>query len=57
MLEWKRHSQTRADVSVPSELVSAVELVLDAKHGIVESDRSVGSNDIGMVAWRITALA
>ncbi|KAF2367472.1 Biotin carboxylase-like N-terminal domain [Trinorchestia longiramus] len=54
---WTHHLRKRGvkDVSVPSHLLSVVELVLDAAgENLVEEKRLPGENDVGMVAWRMT---
>ena len=41
--------------SMPKELLSAVELVMDwSKMELVETERPEGSNDLGMLAWKLT---
>jgi len=41
-------------VSIPETLVSATELVLDNQGNLIEINRQHGSNNIAMVAWKIT---
>ncbi|CAE7605731.1 ACC1 [Symbiodinium natans] len=41
--------------SMPKELLNAVELVMDwSKMELVETERPEGSNDVGMLAWKLT---
>jgi acetyl-CoA carboxylase/biotin carboxylase 1 len=56
---WQKHkSNGGAAVALPSEVLQARELILvpaeNGKFGIQETDRPIGRNDIGMVAWRAT---
>lgn len=51
----QRSSSNSDFSSVPKELLTSTELVMDwEKMELVESNRLEGSNDIGMLAWRIT---
>jgi len=48
-------SPRRSGVTLPADLLCATELIMDwDKMELVESDRVEGSNDIGMIAWRIS---
>merc|ERR1719444_569434 len=48
-------SPRRGSVTLPADLLRATELVMDwDKMEVTESDRVEGSNDIGMIAWRIS---
>ena len=56
---WQKHKSDRgAAIALPSEVLQARELILapvgDNKYEIQETDRPIGRNDIGMVAWKAT---
>lgn len=41
--------------AMPKDILTSVELVMDwAKMELVEMDRAEGSNDVGMLAWKLT---
>lgn len=59
MQAWQKHnSSVGAPASLPSEVLTARELILvslgNNKYELQETDRPIGRNDIGMVAWRAT---
>mmetsp|Transcript_87993 Transcript_87993/g.156027 ORF Transcript_87993/g.156027 Transcript_87993/m.156027 type:complete len:2134 (-) Transcript_87993:174-6575(-) len=48
-------SNGRAPDSMPKDILSSVELVMDwSKMELLESDRGEGTNDVGMLAWKVT---
>ncbi|KAG9291426.1 hypothetical protein G9A89_021845 [Geosiphon pyriformis] len=49
--QWNLVAQ---DISIPSNLLEAKELVLDDKDELQEVERSAGTNSCGMVAWVFT---
>lgn len=53
---WEKFIQERKGIqraNIPRQLVIAKELVLNAVGVLEETSRPAGSNDVGMVAWRI----
>lgn len=51
---WKWYQSYRPHVKVPTELLTATELVLDERGELVEVNRPPGLNSCGMVAWVYT---
>eukprot|EP00045_Choanoeca_perplexa_P018135 m.279161 g.279161 ORF g.279161 m.279161 type:complete len:2306 (+) comp17727_c0_seq1:161-7078(+) len=53
---WRVYADANPSADVPSgnRAFNAVELVVDRKGKLVEDRRAPGSNDVGMVAWRLT---
>lgn len=51
---WGEYKTNRTHVTVPSQVLSFVELVLDSEGQLIEYKRLPGENKIGMVAWRMT---
>ena len=41
--------------AMPKDILKATELVMDwAKMELTETERAEGSNDVGMLAWKLT---
>jgi acetyl-CoA carboxylase/biotin carboxylase 1 len=58
-LAWQKHRSSGGPaMAFPSEVLQARELILaslgENKYEIQETDRPIGWNDIGMVAWKAT---
>eukprot|EP00746_Dinoflagellata_sp_MGD_P159399 gnl/MRDRNA2_/MRDRNA2_86689_c0_seq2.p1 gnl/MRDRNA2_/MRDRNA2_86689_c0~~gnl/MRDRNA2_/MRDRNA2_86689_c0_seq2.p1 ORF type:complete len:2174 (+),score=459.70 gnl/MRDRNA2_/MRDRNA2_86689_c0_seq2:114-6635(+) len=52
--DWQKHLETsKAGISMPKNLLTSKELVLDSTGNMVPSDRQPGENKIGMLAWTV----
>lgn len=51
---WKEYRAKDPHAKVPAQLMKVKELALGANNDLVEVEREVGRNTIGMVAWRMT---
>jgi acetyl-CoA carboxylase/biotin carboxylase 1 len=51
-LQWEQYRSTNPGVSVPSSILTSVELILNEHEELDQVNRPPGANNIGMVAWR-----
>ena len=54
--EWEKYisSLSGSDVTIPANVFEAQELLEDANGGLVTGKREIGTNKVGMVAWKVT---
>jgi len=52
--KWGEYRKAGGQRPVPTDLFSSVELVQDPEGELVESTRSPGENNVGVLAWRCT---
>lgn len=50
---WKTYRSMGGDVPAPAKVLEAQELILGSSGELVKVDRLPGSNNVGMVAWRM----
>ncbi|KAG1687910.1 Acetyl-CoA carboxylase [Nymphon striatum] len=54
-LMWYEYQRENNSVTIPSQIMSCVELVLDSsEEKLIEKNRLPGENKIGMVSWKCT---